>query len=701
DQPGRGAPDRHHHHSPDQLTTAFFSTLLVTVGLSGFVEAGPAQVGVRPLVIVDVPFLAQTEDLCGGAAAAMVLRYWGESAAQADDFASLVQKDKGGIVAADLVMAMRARGFEPRPIRAGSDTIPVEIAAGRPVIALIDAGGGRRHYVVIVAWDGGRVLFHDPAVGPFRLLPQADFQRLWTVTEDFAIVVTPGAIRRSLPETSPAPPPLSLLPRAASPCDPMIEQGIATAQGPDPEAAVPALSAAASMCATESRALNALAGIRFKQKRWSDAAAFARDASMRDATDADNWRLLGAALYLDNHPLGALSAWNHIDEPRIDRIKIDGLIRTHQDVATAALGLHPRDVLTPSRIEHAQRRLGDLPTSGGSKIVYQTTNGGRADVVVSYAEAPLTDRWPILLARFGIGAAVRRELEMSINSPTNRGESIDVLWRFAARRPAVSAVLALPRFASLPGIVTLSGLWDRQTYRAARVMDAPTSVETRRRGAIDWTDWVLPALRLGVGTGIDLFDGQRHFVSVRGEAESRLGHDHMALLADGARWTSVNDQPGFTEFGGALAFRSGVTPRKLTISGRFDVRRASEAAPLAIWPGAGEGPGRPLLLRAPRLVDEGYLSGEAFGRGLLHGTIEAEVQVMNRGLIRAGLAAFTDWAKPRDTVTTSGAAPSIFAIGVGVRLRGIGKTLIRGDLAIRPGHGGVVVSGGITPPWPH
>ena len=31
-----------------------------------------------PLSFLDVPFISQTELLCGGAAAAMVLRYWGE-----------------------------------------------------------------------------------------------------------------------------------------------------------------------------------------------------------------------------------------------------------------------------------------------------------------------------------------------------------------------------------------------------------------------------------------------------------------------------------------------------------------------------------------------------------------------------------------------------------------------------------------------
>jgi hypothetical protein len=47
--------------------------------------------------LLDVPFVSQSERLCGGAAAAMVLRYWGERGVTAEDFAGLVDNDAGGI----------------------------------------------------------------------------------------------------------------------------------------------------------------------------------------------------------------------------------------------------------------------------------------------------------------------------------------------------------------------------------------------------------------------------------------------------------------------------------------------------------------------------------------------------------------------------------------------------------------------------
>ena len=50
-----------------------------------------------PVPAIDVPFLPQTEALCGGAAAAMVFRYWGDAHADVQEFAPLVDRRAGGI----------------------------------------------------------------------------------------------------------------------------------------------------------------------------------------------------------------------------------------------------------------------------------------------------------------------------------------------------------------------------------------------------------------------------------------------------------------------------------------------------------------------------------------------------------------------------------------------------------------------------
>ncbi|MBX7186398.1 MAG: C39 family peptidase [Vicinamibacteria bacterium] len=251
-------------------------------------------------MVTDVPFIAQTVDLCGGAAAAMVLRYWGIEDAQAQDFASLVDPEARGIRTGDLVAALASRGLLARPIRAEPEDAAREIQSGRPVIALIDGGGARLHYVVIVAWANRRVLFHDPSVGPFRLFDEKEFLRLWKATGGFALVVTPGA--SSSPRTLPTAP--STTSGKTSPCDPLVDHAIEVARGADPELAVAALTAAGELCASDARPIEALAGVRFRQKRWTEAAAFARQAIERDPASPEFWQMLGASLYLGDDPRG-------------------------------------------------------------------------------------------------------------------------------------------------------------------------------------------------------------------------------------------------------------------------------------------------------------------------------------------------------------------------------------------------------------
>ena len=68
-------------------------------------ESAPAE------GVLDVPYLPQTEALCGAAAAAMVMRYWGARDIAPQSFASLLRGDGSGIATADLATSMtRAAG---------------------------------------------------------------------------------------------------------------------------------------------------------------------------------------------------------------------------------------------------------------------------------------------------------------------------------------------------------------------------------------------------------------------------------------------------------------------------------------------------------------------------------------------------------------------------------------------------------------
>jgi tetratricopeptide (TPR) repeat protein len=622
----------------------------------------------------------------------MVLRYWGVDDAQAVDFAALVRKESHGIEARELAEALNARGVIARKIAAEPADASRELASGRPLIALIDGGGGRLHFVVIVSWASGRVLYHDPAAGPFRLAREADFLQSWKATNGLALVVTPGASR-------PVPPPEPLATARPTNCGPLVDHLVDVARGPDPEQAVADLLTASDLCPAEDEALLALAGVRFRQKRWTEAAAFARQATERADSDPEAWRLLGASLFLADAPRPALAAWNRIDEPRIDRVQVVGLARTRADIATAAIGLRPRDPLTLEALRIAERRVEQLPTVGGGRLIYEPTKAGRADVVASLDERRLVEPALILALRLGAELLGKREARVRINSPTGRGEAVEFGGRFRSGRPAARVSLEIPRPGGVPGVVSLIALWDRQTYEGA-ARTSSQIVETRRRGAVTWSNWWTSSLRVEVGAGAERFDGRGTFASLRGGAERRFFADRAALVVDGAGWTGAGEAKGFAEFGGTAAFRTAVRPRRWTWSARFDARRVTSVAPLALWPSAGTGANRALLLRGSPLVEDGIVTGEAFGRGLLHATVETELRVADRALARLGVAAFADWAKPFDTIVAPGSGNNLFAVGAGLRIRTAGATAFRFDVARRPGQSGVRVSGAVIPPWP-
>ena len=205
-----------------------------------------AQTPRDPFSVLAVPFIAQSEDLCGGAAAAMVLRYWGVTDVQAEDFSPLVDHARGGISVRDLTSALSSRGLPSSSLAEDGSGIESSIAAGRPAIVLIDGGHGRLHYVVVVAWSRGHVLYHDPSAGPFRMTTEAAFREMRKPGNGWAIAPSPEtapsvADARSSTSDSPAPSSavgLASPPRLPSACDVVLEPWIAVARGGAPEDAV-------------------------------------------------------------------------------------------------------------------------------------------------------------------------------------------------------------------------------------------------------------------------------------------------------------------------------------------------------------------------------------------------------------------------------------------------------------------------------
>jgi hypothetical protein len=589
--------------------------------------------------LLDVPFLPQSESLCGGAAAAMVMRYWGAADVYADTFADLVDPAAGGIHAEDLLRALRARGWRAESFRGDPASVQDALRLHRPAIVLIEDRPGRFHYVVIVGWSSGRVVVHDPARAPFRVLDERAFTDAWKQSGFWTLVPDPPAsgTRGANPSRQPSG-------RSAGvadivepvPCKGMVDEGVRLANSGDVTGARVTLEAAASRCPAYAGPWRELAGLHALAAEWRAAAADARRALERDAGDAHAARILATALYLLDDPEGALDAWNRVGEPVIDLVNIIGLERTRYEIAARAMGLAPKQLLTRASLQAARRRLAELPSTQTSRVAFRPFENGQVQVEAVVLERPLA---PLSAAAAGVVAlrtVTDRELSGSLSSPSGGGETWTAAWRWWEHRPRLALAFESP--APFGGIWRISAFDEKQAYGGAGTVD-----EGRRRAEFHLSNWTRAGFRWQTGIAIDRW---RHLASpafaMRLQGEQRFKADRGSISAAGESWIG-----GLRTW--TIAVRSEWRSRVRNEGSVWLVRagdeRAPRTAPLALWSGAGTGQGRDVLLRAHPLLHDGIVRG-VFGPRLTHAGAEWRRWMQPaKKPVRVAPAAFLDAAR--------------------------------------------------------
>jgi len=657
--------------------------------------------------LLDVPYVTQTPELCGGAAVAMVLRYWGQREVFAEDFAALVVPSERGIPTGALVAAVRDRAWQAVVLPVTDDTgharIRTEVAQGRPLIALIEVAPRTYHYVVIVGATGDQVVLHDPARAPFRVLTWAEFDRAWAVTNRWSMLILPPEAGRLLS------PPVTVKPAIpgpegpVTPCDGLVARGVTLARGGEGAAAEQALVAATTMCPKNPVAWQELAGWRFSESRWAESERFASMAVRLAPTDEYARRLLGTSRYLLGDEVGALTAWTPLGEPRIDAIDVRGAERTRHPVVVRATGLQPRQLLTADVFERARRRLDALPVASRARLQYEPLDAGLAKVDAVIAERPVVPWGWRPLATIGIRAAVSREVRVDVAGALGAGELAAFSWRWRSARPRVAFSLAVPSPHWIPGVVSVTGLWERQSYQtpATTAAAAEPLVERRRRAGVSMADWATSRIRWHGGIAMDRFDSRGH-VALDGGLEFRLAGDHVALGMLGGGWVPLSGGDPFASGRVRAAWRSTMELHAPLWTGSVALASAGRSAPLALWEGAGGGHARSGLLRAHRLLTDDVVTGEAFGRTFAYGTTEYARPV---GRVMAGaiaVAGFVDVARTWHRLSTSDRSALLVDAGAGVRISTAGRTeVLRIDVAqgLRGGGTRVSVTWGRAWPW--
>ena len=558
---------------------------------------------------------------------------------------------QGGIPATRLADAVQRQGWQAFALNGTPNLIRHHVESGRPIIALLQVGPNQRHYVVVVSWSGDRVLYHDPATLPFRTLSPAAFDRLWAPTSRSMLLLLPPQERTTHEPTTEA------VPESAS-------------------------------------ALVELAGDQLLQHRYTEAIATATEATRRAPESATAWRVLATGLFLADRPEPALAAWNEAGDLSLDTVRIDGLRRTRYWAVEQMVGLSPGTQLTTAEMRLARRRLEDLPALSASRLEYVPTGGGLTEVHASVRERTTVPDDRLSLAVLGARAAIDREIQWTLASPSRNGETITASWRWRESRPRVALSARIPITGWANGVVGLAAEVEHQEYGD----DDDVLVSRRRSARASFEQWALPNLRWDVSAGVERWLDGGTFATVGAGLEQRAFDDRVALGLDAQFWPG---NAGFSSLSTGVRWRSSNDAVNNLLLVEANGALVSDGAPEDLWHGAGTGGRRSLLLRAHRLLDDGVVRTEAFGRQIVQTSAEwrhALPSLRRMQSLKLQLAGFVDaaraWKGPatRDRVLVD--------IGAGLRVGLHGKGGVRIDYGHGLTDGANAVSMGIELPWP-
>jgi len=642
------------------------TTLVLTlvVGFPGVMRSTQLDVSPR-LSLLDVPFLSQPEALCGGAAAAMVLRYWGERGINPEDFAALVDRSAGSIRTDALTRALVERGWEAVGVAGAPELVRRQLALGRPVIALIEDRPRTFHYVVILGWDARAVVLHDPVRAPYQVMTADQFERRWRPAGRWTLVLAARAGGAG-PAASPASTATSPAAAAPSTCDALVAEGIRLAQANNLPAAERALAEAAHRCPGPAP-VRELAGVRLLQRRWSEVRDLASQAVEQDPTDRHAWQLLGTSRFIERDERGALDALNRVDEPVVDLLAIDGLVRTRHRVAERLLGIAPGEVLTTAALERAERRLGDLPSAFATRVRYALVGRARAEVRATVVERPTVPRGALAFAAIGLEAAVSQQVGASVSSLTGGGERVTASWRFWPHRPRYAITIAAP--APWGGVWAAEGFTERQPFTS----EAAPADRTGARLVVG--DWPTGRFHWNARTGVDRWRNDHGFL-VTGAGVRWHPRNALRVEATLDGWAGPR---GFAVGHISPSWRSSQDTAGTVVGITGTIDMVSALTPLDMWPAGDTGHSRTASLRAHPVLDDGALRVERLGRRAEGVSIELQ-RWRGVGPVRVATAAFTDVL--RTSRRLKGESLTDADVGAGLRIAlPSGAGVLRADVA--------------------
>lgn len=179
-------------------TARYFLAGCAALCLAAIAAAAPSGIW------LDVPFIAQPENGCGAASAAMVMRYWDNDLHRTHSQRSgvetiqraLYSKQAKGIFASGLERYLKESGYRTFAIHGEWQDLQANIKKGRPLIVSLAPSGPHHplHYVVVagIDSDGGAVFLNDPAQQKLLRVTRADFEKQWAEAGNWTLLALPN-----------------------------------------------------------------------------------------------------------------------------------------------------------------------------------------------------------------------------------------------------------------------------------------------------------------------------------------------------------------------------------------------------------------------------------------------------------------------------------------------------------------------------
>ncbi|MDZ4257743.1 MAG: cysteine peptidase family C39 domain-containing protein [Gemmatimonadales bacterium] len=625
-----------------RLVTAGLGVMIAVGNGVGVAQSPPSALSTASRVVLEVPYLPQSVLLCGGAAVAMVERWWGRRGVYAEDFGALVRHDRGGILTTELDSATRARGWDTQAFRGTANLIQQSLRDSIPVVALIESGRDEYHYVVVLAWSDGTVVIHDPAIAPFMTIDESTFLARWSVADRWALVIRP-ILNPTPSPVAPVEPSAPLPTTAPLPCAPWIDAALDAVTAGQLDAADRMLAAGSAACPQEPLILREMAAVRFKQGRHADAIALVTRYLEIVPDDALAWQLLATSRYLTGDEDGALSAWNKIGRPTVDLLRIDGTRAIRFGQIADAISVPHATVLTPSRLALARRRVADVPALRFSSVHYQPVGGGLVEVRAAVVERPvMPPAWR--LAAAGLIGVARSEVGLKVASPTGGGELWSAFYRWETARPRVAFRSDIPVDMFFPGVIGMESAWERVRF-ALDTANAEVVEDSRRSASAEFGGWITPGVRPSAGVRVERWADKRDFLVMSTGAELRSRDDRFMLTVVGEQAAALSAPASYTRGGVRAMWTSSPGLGQAAVSTRLGADWVSSQAPLGIWPVTGSDISWAIPLRAEPGIGGGALKGRTAGRGIFHAGLAGDHPIHRVGPFILVVGVFLDGAR--------------------------------------------------------